>query len=447
MKHSLRLPVFLWILLLGGGFGATILRYGGEWTAPVGFGCYSDEVCFSRENADLLPGRVLVFDSGGYDGQFYYAIAAGLFSGESFRVDSLPFRLSRIGYPLLSGPAYPILGPEGLVLALYLIPVFFHIFATLVLAGYLSRFSDSILPGKWEATLLFLFNPFSWESSLLTVSDGLGLSLAVLFLGFYPGLAPAGSERNRSEDSLFPESRFWRTFLSFVFLSLALLTKETFLAIPLALGGRALFRLAHRREFGAFQELLFAALSIFPLLVWWDLVGFSPFLAAHRGGLPGAGILAYLGSPDTLLSGRTFLLILFFLLLAMGGRLLREGLAGKGHREVFMALVLVAVAFLVSFATNDEYWANFANIMRLYTPAIVGMIWFVARGKDSSTRRALPLFLLAFLALLFWKTVGGKVLPHHTRERAETTFPGLLRGSQVAGGRVEKTLRIPLPYL
>ena len=238
----------LLLLLVAGGSRA--YRYGGL-SALVGFGCYSESICFARDNQAALPLDAVVYQSGGYDGQFFYYIAAERYGGPAAVLDSEAFRRARIGYPLLAGPAY-LLGSEALVLWMSLLLLLAHLGAILVLHRYLGRSparrsSDTaaaVVPHGRLTIWLFALNPFSLYCFVLSVADGLALSLAVVAAVWF-----RAADGRRSSDMQATG------VAALAALALALLTKETFLVAPVALGvsllagwGRGVSELRQRPE-------------------------------------------------------------------------------------------------------------------------------------------------------------------------------------------------------
>lgn len=403
-----------WVL----GWSAIVWKYGGEATAPIGFGCYSTEACFAEENRELLPESALVYDSGGYDGQFYYYIAAAMAGGKTAILDFPVFRLARIGYPLLVIPGATA-GPGGLVLAMGLVPFAFHLLSIFLFYRFLKmmdRFHP--LPSIHIATAIYAINPVSLKSFLLMVSDGVALSAGVGGISlFFLALYTPGLSRGRV---------FAGVTLAFILLALSLLSKETLLAIPAGFLGGEILSSWKRGEWIPVQRqtwnrILFFMAVLLVLPVWWILIGFHPGMAGERGGFPMAGLFGYLANPDSILSGRSLLVALLFIYFSVAGKLMREGLGLPSIQKrtpadrfsdlnLSFSISLFLTIFLISFATADEYWGNFANIVRIYGPGIFGLAWFAASGRVG--RAWFPLVFLGIFSLLLvaseWK---GKKLP------------------------------------
>ncbi len=279
------------------------------------------------------------------------------------------------------------------------------------------------------AVLLYGLNPLTLLSFLLNVSDGLALDLAVAGLVFLYGAGER--ERMRPRFLLLQGAAAWSL------LAFSLLTKETLLAV---IGGAFLATAVRSLRSGRVRwgELLFRGSPLLPLLLWWRAVGFTPGQAARRGGLPFQGVVEYLLQGDALLSGRSFLVLLLVLYMVLFVRFVvffrSESAERREPHSLSAALpagVLLLNVILVSFATGDEYWGNFANIARLYTPGLLSVVLWMAwpsrrdRGRDKTGkeglarygRGAVALFLLLFTLLLIRAESTGNPLPYFVRER------------------------------
>lgn len=396
--------------------GARLARYG-DLSAFVGFGCFDPTICFARDNASALPDRAIIFRSGGYDGQFYYYQAAEIaaripiFARSEFfdasgsftaHVDAPVFRRARIGYPLLVS-AFAMGGPRVLIAGMILLPLALHLFAVALLARRLrAQLYDSERTTRrlvWPGLIVFALNPVSLFCFVYALADGLALDLTMLaVLCVLPASVFQNQATHLSHDFKRGDNR-WREGFAYVvggmLLALAVLTKEHALAGAAGLGLAGVFafwrsrrsvagdsiefvRRARVRAFGWICVAGFAALA---LASWWWWIGFDPGLAAERGGWPFAGLAGYLfgGEVDAFFSGRTYLVgWLLVCVLIASGLVFFAGVASR------IALgTLAASLALASFATADEYWGNFANILRLFTPAFGALLF---AGAAASTR-------------------------------------------------------------
>lgn len=350
-------------------FAARLQRYEGRVSSLIGFGCHSS-VCWARENRSLMPDGALVYRTGGYDGQFYYFIAAGLARGELPALDAPALRLSRIGYPLLLLPAASI-GPGALLGWMLLLPWLVHLFALFALYRFLSDVPGGVSGGLYASSVasvslwparaalaIFALNPLSLFSAGLALADGLALSLGLLGTIQLLRARSAGTMRRTLA----------RTLTAGLLVALACLTKETMLALPLGFGVAAVLRRQGR-------AVAFWCAVLVPVALYWYAIRYSPLTAAGRGGLPFAGYIEFLETGAGLAGGRGLLALLLPLYILLG--LLLAGLA-RSHRNrggavdpLALAGVLGVSTLLISFATADEYWANFANISRFFLPGLL----------------------------------------------------------------------------
>lgn len=399
--------LFLSIILYVSVFLIRISKY--EWnpTALTGFGCFSPDVCFAEQNRKILPEDAVVFRSGGYDGQFYYYIAASIFSGERPGLDSYPFRMARIGYPLIASPGY-FFGPGFLNLFMTALLLFFHVIGYLFLYRFLevqktdSARSRSIF---YLALSSYALNPYSLLGFMLHLSEGVALSFSIAAIYFYFKARNVGASVNY--------------LFSFLFVSYSLLTKEIFLVVPAGFAAAAVFDLmkGNRRE--GFYKLLFWLSACLPLFLWWYRIGFSPFAAAGHGDIPFFGIYEYLRNPDSMLSPRGILtMILFFYIIALFVRIKVMAMNFRQSSELEIAAVFIMFAniFLISLASGQEYWMNFANIGRFFSPLVLSLIlvaktFRLKESVDFSFSVKILFFLNIFLsAELIRREVGSAPL-------------------------------------
>lgn len=347
--------LFLTFLLYAVLYAATIYRY--DYSAAVRFGCFS-EICFALENQNLMPDYAIVFDTGGYDGQFYYYIASSLLNSEQPVVDSVPFRYSRIGFSVLLSP-FSLIGPTATILAMSFLPFIFHLLATYLL-----------LRIHRPTAYFFSLNPVSLYSFSVNVSDGLALSMIAIALYIY----------------LAKPLNIHRILAICFFTSLAVITKETMLAWSVALAAGPLllsFRSNHTISLnrGLFKSMVYSLIilvSVIPMITVWEIYGFSPGIAAERSSLPFQGVFEYLSEPDAFFSGRSYLVIFFFLswlliILSVGKVLFNRFHSDSTALSIFIiaTMALFLNMSVVSMATSHEYWANFGNIARMFAPAFL----------------------------------------------------------------------------
>lgn len=445
--------------------GARILRYG-DASAMIGFGCHP-LVCYAEANLPLLPENPVVYASGGYDGQFYYWIAAELAGAEhAIVLDAPTFRRTRILYPLLAAPAFR-LGADALVLAMLAWPLVLQLLAIAVLHRFFARrVGEGRTDARSAARALWLFawNPFALVSFGWALADGLALALLAMGLAFYLRAGDSGDSKeaagasdgdgandanakpsgksNRPGRRARPEiAAFLLRGGAVALLGAAVLAKETAVVIPLALlasGGLELAWVAacgskdatdRRAQMRAgLLRICLALIPIAALAVWYAVLGYSPFFAAARGAdWPFQGLVDYLKNPDALLSGRSFLVGLLGMYVALAGLLAFAALRA-GSRRARLALALCAIlllgtTLLVAQATADEYWKEFLNIARLFAPGVIALVFLPGdRAQASrsggisvqSERRILAGFASCLLLFSLWVLRGawlGGLLP------------------------------------
>ncbi len=351
----------------------------GDVSALIGFGCHSSALCFAKLNQGSLPRPALVYSSGGYDGQFFYYLAAEAAGGPRAIVDSDAFRRARMGLAWLVAPAYWI-GPRALIFAFPLALALAHALSTGLLA---LRMYSAGTPARAARLALYAYalNPFTALALLLSVADGLALALALVgLLALERGGAFA--ETAAAQYPAAAASRGQRavcTLGGVIALAYAALTKETLIALIFAAGALPatlawLSQSAPRRILlAALYGCALIALALAPMLFVWQAAGFSPALAAQRGGVWFSGWLEYLRAPDALLSGRTMLAALLPALLALApwcAFCARRLLAKRSSVGLWLALAAAGAGgalLLGAAATADEYWSTYANIQRLFS--------------------------------------------------------------------------------
>jgi hypothetical protein len=336
-------------------------------SALIGFGCRTQSGCYAEFNRASLPHAAIVFRSGGYDGQFFYYLGRELFGGPPAVLDSAPFRRARIGLPLLAAPLLAM-GDVGRVYGLPLTLLALHLLSV----WWLAR----ARPSEPLRVVVFALNPFSLLSFMLCTADGAALSIAVV-----GALTFDSSGRGR--------------WVGALLLAFALLTKETFVVVPFALGGAALFD-AQSAPIARIRRIALCAVTLVPMLVWWRRVGFSLGLAATHGGLPFSGFVQYLPNVDLT---RGLLALVLVVALALGA------FFALSPASRVSGFVLLATAALISTATAEEYWATIANIARLFTPMAAAPALLGARTSVEAaplwtwTRRVGLAWMLGVLAL------------------------------------------------
>ena len=407
-------------------------RFGGP-ESLIGFGCIPDQVCFAGLNTSALPPNAPVFPTGGYDGQFYYYVAAWLYGdfeitsldeidtvsrpAHTIVVDSLGFRLPRIGFPLLTGWLYWF-GPVALALGMPALLLLSHLIASWVLFSMRRR-----------AGWLFGLNPVSLLSFGLNLAEPMALSLGALSVVL---LLARSLDRTNPVGQRFCGPRM-RLLCGLVFLLLAILSKETLFLVGMAIGMGFLvswFRSLRMQQSGLGPKdidsppnmpdlwgrmrkgLWRKSLRILGLVVvgllgfgwYWYADFFGGDGAGGKVQVPFAGVLQFIESRPRLISGRGLLVIGLAWIASycgfIGFRILRKR-SGWLDRIVLPGLVLNLA--LISMASADEYWLNFANIARLFAPSMI----LLALGREGWTFLVSAVWAISITILLWLNDLNG----------------------------------------
>ena len=351
-------------------------------------------------NPGYIPKDFIVFQNGGYDGQFFFILARYIYEDNlNFPVlDSFYFRFHRIGLSLLVGFLCKFLGFEFYPLLCLAILLGLHIFSFSLLCKLLPE-------EKYAFSLIYLFNPYSLAGILLLVADPLLLSLGTIAIFFI----------YRAQNSK-RQSKSW-IGLSVIFFSFSLLVRETsfFIILPLIL------YFAIKKEFFKILPLAIPLVFYTAFLIYTQL-----FPVPHKGTLP----LRFIDMVDYPLFGffsslkfvpedagflklvKTGLkLFLFGLYLQLGCNLLNVSFqlyrTIRNHsfslKNVYPLLLLspAFLTFLVITIAEQGYWNHFDNIVRMFTlslpPVLIAKAWFPGY-KDYG-------FLYSSIALTFFISI------------------------------------------
>jgi len=363
---------------------AVIRKYNFNPTALLRFGNY-----YVEQNRDLTPSGSVFFSGNeehggnGYDGQIFYFYARSLFIQGKWPVGfSNAYRAPRIGYPALAALFTPF-GSYGVFLGM----LFWQYLLSGISVFLLHRLLSTDLK---YLTIFFALSPFSIQSVNLLVSDSVVVSLVVI--GYY----------------FFHHRNF---IASFLFFSLALLTKESSLFFLFPLGLCALLK----KDFRASALLV---LVLLPFAAW------QIYLKEAHGFLP-AGILKIFLSPFDGIIGlakNTFSLTVDTIqdrgasagaLFKIGARVLLFFLLPAGFYAVFSSRARSSVPFrlqaLLLFASiliADYYyfWGIFENVGRMFS--LVTPVFILLKNEDRDVRSGLFFgILIAISALVVLRIV------------------------------------------
>jgi hypothetical protein len=337
---------FAVVLLRRNGFDASrLVLAGDEFTDP----------------ASAPKSLAVANNAPGYDGQFYYRLAGEPLSTAErvtgIRFDYPVYRAQRIGYPMLVR-LFSAGNPRAIPWAMLLLNI--------AAAGVIAATAATIVTRWWTALAVALFPGF-----LLTMSRDLVelVEIAFLLLALR-----------------FLLSR--RIAVAVIFLTLAVLTKETAILFSIAAGVATLVRDRAVIRASAFAIPIAAHLGwklwLFHL---WNL---SPNLgASEHFNLPFAGMAAAMREANRLLVIEAIVIALFTIIVALSFRSSRAALPVK------LAWIAYAALF---FTLGAEFWWEDWSFLRAASDyAVFGTL--IAVESDSLRVPAAVLIMASWLAL------------------------------------------------
>lgn len=375
-------PIALFLIVVILLTAARIAPYGYRMSALIGM---------EQQFIDLNPGAtfegIVVFKDSGYDGQFFYLIARDLFdpSFDEPVLDTYRMRMGRIGMSLLVGLPASLLGWQSYGLIAFAILQLVHILAFLSLRSMLSEKNRHM-------ALFFLFSPFSFNSSLLLVSDSLMVAVAVLALA----MLEKGGFRfsTAAEDRTDYRSRW--TIGATLLLCFLVTIRDTALFALAPIGLLFLYRKSLR-------GVILAALPVLVFLAWMAAVrqlethpGSNPVHYDAKLGGPMVGFFQSLnGEAFASIKGAAremskYLNLLYLLIMVSTFFYIRS----LPTAALFSPLVFTAALSVFSVV---EYWATFDNVNRMFTLSIPIMALLRDRIPNM---RSHGLFLLSVVFLL-----------------------------------------------
>ncbi|MCC5813468.1 MAG: hypothetical protein JJT78_01820 [Leptospira sp.] len=362
---------------------------------------------FHELNPGYIPAGFVVFQEGGYDGQFFFLLSRYIFESENLPfpiLDSFYFRFHRLGLSLLTGYPLSTIGFEyyaGFTLALLTI---IHIISF--------HMMHSALPDKKKyLSLFYLFNPYSILGILLLVSDPLLISLGLI-----------------SSLIIFPIDKLnFKTsgllILAMLLFSLSLLVRETslFLIAPIMI-----FSLAYKQYFKI--PFLLPPLAIY--------LGFLIFTQGWKVPNPGTLPLRFLDMIDYPLFGflkswefseltsnvsmavamkqilrESVKFLLFFIYLSLCMNIINIYSQWKKHHNINREVLGLTVLMIPVLATlgvitiaEQGYWRSFDNLARMFT--ITTPIIIIAKAKWEGYRDYGFLYLSVALTVFLLIRVG-----------------------------------------
>ncbi len=382
--------------------GAAASRYEFRPTSLLHFGHY-----YIEQNAKHVPDGAVRFigneenGGNGYDGQIFFFFADTLLTRSAWPEGfNNAYRAPRVGYPFLVSP-FSLLGPAGTAYGMIIVQIVLLAAAAAALVRMLPH------NAKWMAAL-FVLSPFQLQSFSVLVSDSVMCSLVVIGLLFW------------REDRLLP---------TWVFFSLALLTKESSLFVLFPLGLTALWR----------RQWLSAVVVVLVLL---PMIGWQFYLSEAHGMLPAKTLGTFLSPLDglrgvlretaslvatlfsqanaaallALLKHSAKLLLVLALFAALWAALPRGERKFKSMVEGTLPFGLAAGFITLSILVADYYyfWGIFENVGRMFTLLVPVLILL---KSDSPRARTAPFFAVCLvLTGLIWLRllILSPIFPHDT---------------------------------
>lgn len=361
--NSVWVPVLLTAFIYG---AFIVLRLGFHAFNPTFFITAGDIFC----DPVSVPANFLVLkNSAGYDGQFYYCLALNPFTSQSstggVKIDSPSYRQQRLVYPLLVwlfSATQPQYVPEVMILVNYLL-----LCGIAYLGGwYAKAFNVSAFWG----ILVPLYPGF-----LLTLARNLTEIAAVFFI-----LASLVLLRKN------------KPVAAMVLLSAGVLAKETTLLVAIGSALTYCWNIFKRRSRNTIPWYFFS-IPVLCYCLWQILLffhwGVFPFAGgAQNLGLPFAGISSFISALLPLASAAAgiYLLELLFILcgLFVAACTVRSS-AAESHIKLTWVLYSLLMVMLTQLVWSEDW-----SFLRVFTECSV-YISIIVLGSKS--RLLLPLFL------------------------------------------------------
>jgi hypothetical protein len=325
----------------------------------------------------------------GYDGQYYFAVAADPHHARDYMGGSAGYVYSRALYPAVARAA-SLGSVDALPYAMLIVNLLAAAVATLAVALWLRRHGTP----AWPAALFGLYPGFVF-TVLRDLTEPLAFALVALAV-----LA-------------WHERRTGRLVLSAVLFALAALTRET--VLPFAAAAAAALVVADARRSGRWRDwrswrrgLYFGAASVAPLLAWRAVVAGSLHEPTQeRGaagwGVPFHGIVSYW--PWDPQHRVAVLTVVFPALAALAGALV---LLWRGRAPVAATLLVVNVLLFVVFLPKSVY-VDYAAAARASVGVVLAALyclpaWLGLGARETYRATIIPRALV--LAVAFAWSLG-----------------------------------------
>ncbi|MBP9161722.1 MAG: hypothetical protein KBF99_01005 [Leptospiraceae bacterium] len=346
---------------------------------------------FAELNPSLIDKAFVIYNDGGYDGQFFYLIAKSLFTEglNSFPImDSFFIRFNRIGLSLLAGFLSSIFGFGSYPIITLCLLTLFHIYSFKLLFGILDTEIKYL-------SYFYLFSPFSLNSNLLLVSDSLFASFLIICIyvlkinGFnLDNLKLAASNRSYNFISIF----LTITFLCFIresgiiiagtLLLLSFLDREIRISIILLLSlGTYLLIIELIKLIPSFHHgtnpLGFLDLIDYPLFGFFKSIKFQSLS----------------GIKNIFRELAKFPIFIFYIILALNLTNI------KNRRDLILYIPIYFILFTAGVG-EVGYWLSFDNISRMFTISLPWLIFLKQEKKAHNDYYALRFSFIVLLLLI-----------------------------------------------
>lgn len=347
---------------------------------------------FAELNPTLVNKGFIIYNDGGYDGQFFYFISKSIFNSgfENLPIlDSFHLRFSRIGLSLLSGTITNLFSfsyyPHITVLLLF----FFHIYSFVILKKMLHANNKYL-------SYFYLFSPFSLNSNLLVVADSLFVSFLIfcIYLMKNKGILLFQIASNDTDNTK-------KNFVSAIVLSFLLFFTCLIRESGIVLLGTFFLICIFDKKIKNSYPIILAGLS-YVIIIFF----FKYFVPAHLGTNP----LGFLDLIDYPLAGfyksiqiktfsdlknlfrelAKFPIFIFFVILILNLKNIKK------FRDI---VIYIPIFFTIFTAGVGEvgYWLSFDNISRMFT---LSLVWIIFLKDSTEGYKDYYALLISFLILI-----------------------------------------------
>lgn len=314
---------------------------------------------FAQLNKDYIPTGFVVFQDGGYDGQFFFFLSRYLIESQNLPfpiLDSFYFRYHRIALSWIGGLGIYFFTPSKYPEWVLFILVFFH------LASFIAL--DRLLPeNKKYLGYFYLWNPFSIISINLLVSDSLLVSTCILAYYFL------------IQSYLLEHKKIIFYLIGLAMFTLGLFVRET--SFTLILPILFIYYQSHRKIYliGFLIPILaYGFFLIHSQIRPIENPGTYPLKFHNMIDFPLFGFLKSLEIPsgfrELLKEGVKFVLFTMYLQLFCTWIWMIGQITKKYQSYLYSLFISLTLILSIITIAEEGYWRNFDNIARMFTLAI-----------------------------------------------------------------------------